>query len=101
MNQLPEIEARVFFVIYTFNTMEKTLVAIHTLEDKQGHESEAVHIGRIRHGDLEVLIYSPVELTKAEANQFEEHALRVALGQFGSENMPRYSESGEVDKGDE
>ena len=46
----------------------------------------------MQYGDLEIIIYSPVELTAAEAEQFSEHALRMATGQEGTEFMPRYVE---------
>lgn len=89
------IESTVYFVVAETRTMGKLLCAIHTPEDKALHEAEAVQFGQILHGDLQIIIYSPVQLTTAEAEQFNEDALRAATWQFGPEYVPRYSESNE------
>lgn len=92
MGQLPDVEARVYFVIYPSNTMGQLLCAIHTKEDKLLAENEAVQIGRIQYGDCEIFIYSPIVLTSAEAEQLGEHAIRMATGQKGGEFIPQYVE---------
>lgn len=94
-NQDRGIEATVYLVVAQTRTLGKLLCAIHTKEDKQLHEAEAVQVGRIKYGDLQIIIYSPVELTMAEAEEFNEAAIRGATGQMGPEYIPRYSEPGE------
>jgi len=86
------IEATVYLVVAQTRTLGKLLCAIHTKEDKELHASEAVQVGRILYGDLQIIIYSPVELTMEEAEQFNEAAIRGCTGQMGPEHMPRYSE---------
>ena len=92
MNETP-IEATVYMVVGRMPTSgELLLLSIHTREDKELHASEARHVGRILNGDLQIIIYSPEELTTAEAEQVGEQAIRQATGQLGTELIPRYSE---------
>jgi hypothetical protein len=91
------IEATVYLVVAPTRTMGNLLCAIHTKEDKELAEREHVQFGRILHGDLQIIIYSPVQLTMEETEQFNEAAIRGCTGQLGPEYMPRYSEPHEDD----